>query len=287
MDVIQDQAHSLASLGTRDRSRWATLQEFGIVPAELRVDVEWLREIQTAKLPAEVVIELQPLLTAIDVEAVVRGITAVLSQHKDCQLTTTGQDYSGRTWFRGRIVPGVIAEIAMDFFSVQAMHSPLTSIVVAGKERPTVTGNVSLPDFGAPLPVVASLDTGVPSEHPQLASYRRGQFLAPNAAGRSLGIHGSHVASRIVFGNVSHDEIQSGSVKAECAFLDGQVAVTSTDIDEKAVMQALQGIRGAFPDVRVFNCSFSNRVPFSEMPTVRRDERKRYMRDLDNFVIRQ
>lgn len=284
IDALLQRTETLEDLGTRDRLRWATICEFDEIPIELRVDGGWLNEIRQAKELVDVVIELQPLLSRIDVEDVMRGLTAALGGEKGSRLTGTGEDYSGRCWFRGKLSYQAVNRIARDFFSVQAIHDPLVSVAAArGGRRTAIAGGpvAPVPDPGS-LPVVAVLDTRVPSEHPHLAPYMRGTFVAPRASGG--GDHGTYVASRIVYGDLSWDDTQMSPV-GDCRFLSADVASGRNTIDEKSVLPTLEAIHANYPDVRVFNLSFSNRQPLGEMDEVKRKERLRLMRDLDNFVF--
>jgi hypothetical protein len=286
---LLQRTESLDDMGIREQARWATIHEFADVPSELRVDSDWLSQVRQSQESADVVIELQPLLSRVEVEDVLRSLTDTISQFDACRLTGGGQDYSGRSWFRGRLSASALRRIARNYFSVQSLHSPLVSVAAAKKATQrrasgkTEVDQVTVRPPQKHLPVVACLDTGVPPEHSILREYRRGQFLAPTAAGRFLGRHGTHVASRIVFGDIDWPAIEAGPV-GDCAFLDGQVSITDEEIDDKAVFDALEGIRGAFPDVRVFNMSFSHSRPYDMDPVLRR-EKNILSRDLDNFVF--
>ena len=82
------------------------------------------------------VFELQPVLTRVEVERVLRAIAAMLLNEE--RLSGTGTDFSGRRWLRGVATQHSIRSIAKDFFSVQAIHSPLYSIA-AGKAKGRIT----------------------------------------------------------------------------------------------------------------------------------------------------
>ncbi|MEQ9407688.1 MAG: S8 family serine peptidase [Fuerstiella sp.] len=286
MQAILHRTDSLEELGARDRLRWATIREFEQIPVELRVDGEWLNQIRRQKSLVDVVIELQPFLTRVDVEDVMRSLTATLGAERESRLTGTGEDYSGRCWFRGRLSYRSVSKIVRDFYSVQAVHEPLLSVVAAKRHsgRRAAPGGPPRPMMPVvdSLPVVACVDSGVASQHSQLAPYLRGVYVAPRAFGG--GNHGTHVASRIVFGDLQWDDVQE-EVRGTCRVLSADVASSATTIDEKSVLPTLEAILGAYPDVRVFNLSFSNRLPLSQMDEVKRKERTRLMRDLDNFIF--
>jgi hypothetical protein len=286
MEAILSRTGSLEDLGTRDRLRWATIQEFAQIPIELRVDGGWLEEIHRIEKPVDAVIELQPMLSRDDVEDVMRAITSLLAKDSGSRLTGTGEDYSGRCWFRGRLSYRSVSRIARDFFSVQAIHDPLISIVAAKRKvripKPQNSEPMAIRRADGPLPVVAVVDTGVAQHHPHLAAFMLGSYVAPSAFGG--GDHGTHVASRVVCGDVSWEQSKAGVI-GDCSFLSANVANGVSTIDEKAVLPTLQAVHSAYPDVRVFNLSFTNHLPISEMEEVKRRERLRLMRDLDNFIF--
>jgi len=292
MDQLRDRSASLETLGAREQSRWITIDSFEVIPLKLRVDSEWISHL-SPNVPSEVVFELQPVLTRLEVERVLRAISAMLLNGE--KLTGTGSDFSGRRWLRGVATQRSIRRIAKDFFSVQAIHAPLYSIA-AGKNRGTTPSVLTGPAVRqqpidpTALPCVAILDLGVPSDHSRLRSYKRGQFIPLNAPRPPIGDHGSYVASRVVFGDCeSHDELTE--CVGRCSFYDGMVGdypVGSRRADrvwDKFVMEVLGGIAGAAPDVRVFNLSFGYEQPLAAFPEVERGEHRINLRDLDNFIF--
>ena len=293
-DQILHRAASLESLGPREQSRWATIDSFEIVPLELRVDASWLQALPTDEA-ADIVIELQPVLSRQDADRVLRALADLLAQRSGEKLTGTGTDFSGRHWFRGRASRQSIRRIAKDFFSVQSVHAPLYSMATAKagsrshgqpKKRTTPTP----PADTSNLPCVAVVDLGIPTDHVRLRPYRRGQFYAQDAPRAAVGNHGSVVASRVVLGDWENDE---GLLNAsgQCAFFDTMVAerpgfsLNVNRVNDKLVMDALQGTRGASPDVRVFNLSFGDVRALDEFPTVEKREKRVMLRDLDNFIF--
>lgn len=54
---------------------------------------------------------------------------------------------------------------------------------------------------------------------------------------------------------------------------------------DKIVMEAIRGVRGAAPDVRVFNLSFDHPRPLKEFDSVERTAKRLMVQDLDNFVF--
>jgi hypothetical protein len=119
----------------------------------------------------------------------------------------------------------------------------------------------------------------------QLAPYRRGVFVAPSATPATVLDHGSFVASRVVFGE-HPSEAQFVDAPGTCSFYDVVVGDGYSDqIDDKIVMDAIRGVRGAAPDVRVFNLSFGHYKPLSALAEVERRERRLTLQNLDNFAF--
>jgi hypothetical protein len=292
LDQLRDRSASLETLGAREQSRWITIDSFEAVPLQLRVDSDWLNHL-SQHVPTDVIFELQPILTRLEVERVLRAISAMLLN--DEKLTGSGSDFSGRRWLRGMATQRSIRRIAKDFFSVQTIHSPLYSIAAGKTQRmaPATSARQSMREQlidAAALPCVAILDLGVPTDHSRLSRYKRGQFIPLDAPRPPIGDHGSHVASRIVFGDCeSHEDLFE--CVGRCSFYDGIVGdhtVGSRRTDrvwDKFVMEVMRGIAGAAPDVRVFNLSFGYDQPLTSIPEVERGEHKINLRDLDNFVF--
>jgi hypothetical protein len=64
-------------------------------------------------------------------------------------LTSIGVDFSGRHWAKGRITPETLRAIARLYYSVQTLHSPLTSIVWSSKKNGGSKRTVPFPAGGA------------------------------------------------------------------------------------------------------------------------------------------
>jgi hypothetical protein len=293
LEQLVQRSASLDDLGAREQARWATIDAFDTIPLQLRVDADWLKALHQSD-PSDVVIELQPVLTRVESDRVLRAVADLLVQRPGEKLTGSGTDFSGRHWFRGKATQRSVRELARDYFSVQAIHSPLYSIAAAKvAARAPSPANVPVtppPPDPASLPCVAVVDLGVPSDHKRLAPYRRGQFIPQDTARPPIGDHGSLVASRVVFGD--HDTDTALSLSAgRCAYYDAMVGDfpsgpgRSNRVNDKAVMPALLGVRGASPDVRVFNLSFGDTRPLAEFPVVEQREKRLLLQDLDNFVF--
>ena len=295
MKQLRQRAASLDELGIREQARWVTIDSFDTIPLQLRVDADWLRTLKPHQ-PTDVVFELQPVLKRIEADQVLRAIADLLTARDGGKLTGTGTDFSGRHWFRGKASQQSVRAIARDFFSVQAIHSPLFSIA-AGKSKASDSAKPVRPIVQArppaeldTLPCVAVLDLGVPTNHRQLAPFRRGQFVPTDAPKPPIGDHGAFVASRVVFGeHATADELSRST--GRCAYYDAIVADypdgsgENNRVNDKIVMDALRGVRGAAPDVRVFNLSFGDARPLHAFPAVEQREKRLMLQDLDNFVF--
>jgi hypothetical protein len=290
-DQLRQRSASLDKLGSREQARWVTIESFTTVPLELRVDADWLQSLKVDE-SSDVVIELQPVLTRLDADKVLRAIADILVEGgKGQKLTGTGADFSGRHWFRGKATQRSVRRLARDFFSVQSIHSPLYSIAAGKSGRPAAApvAQQAQVDF-ASLPCVAVIDLGVPADHARLKPFRRGQFTPQDAPRAPIGDHGSFVASRVVFGEHA-DRQQLAAAAGNCRFYDAMVGEypfisgSTNRVNDKLVMPALDGVRGAAPDVRVFNLSIGDTRPLDSFPVVERTNKRLSLQDLDNFIF--
>jgi hypothetical protein len=287
LEQLRQRSGILDSLGEREQSRWATIDLFDTVPLQLRIDTEWMTSLKP-NVPADVVFELQPVLGRVDADSVLRAIADLLGRQRGEQLSGTGTDFSGRFWFRGKAMQQSIRRIAKDFFSVQSIHSPLYSLAaahVAPSSKQAARTEPPPPEDPKSLPCVAVVDLGVPLDHKQLSAYRRGQFVPQDAMRPVTPDHGAFVASRVVFGDTASAE-ELSKVVGRCSFYDAIVGDGYTNrVNDKLVMDAIQGVRGVAPDVRVFNLSFGDSRPLSAFGDVEQREKRLLMQDLDNFVF--
>ncbi|HUA61457.1 MAG TPA: S8 family serine peptidase [Verrucomicrobiae bacterium] len=288
LEQLLSTTRMLDEAGAREQARWASVDSFGLVPPSLRIDDSWVRSLQVHK-SAEAVVEFQPLLTRSDIDSLIRSITALLKHERREAITGIGTDFSGRNWARGRITPESLRAIAKVFYSVQTLHSPLTSLVVSTKKQVKVKSPPAAPSVKAvdvsTLPTVAILDTGVPADHSILVKFRRGGYVAPDSIGTPVGDHGSFVASRVVFGDPDFGDGPPTTPAGQCRYYDALVATSGSDIDDKSVVPSLQAIVATAPDVRVFNLSFDTR-PLDLLEFTKRRENLLLVQDLDNLVFR-
>jgi len=276
----------LGDVGAREQARWAGLDNFAVIPSELRIDEGWIRSLK-AHQPTEAVVEFQPLLSRVDIETLLTAISGLLKSSLREGIVGVGTDFSGRFWAKGKIAPESLRALAKAFYSIQTLHSPLISSVTAKTPsrsagvRAVVTASV---DLGS-LPTVAVLDTGVPSDHSILKRFRRGAWISPDSYGQPVGNHGSMVASRIVFGEVAGGDTAPHDPAPSCLYYDALVATSVQDIDDKSVVPAIQAVVGTAPDVRVFNLSFDT-PPLDLLDATKRRENLLLVQDLDNMVFR-
>lgn len=260
-----------------------------MIPVELRLDDGWVRSLRPHSA-TNAVVEFQPLLSRTDVEVLLKSIGALLRRDRKEAMTGIGTDFSGRYWAQGWMTPESLKSIAKTFYSVQTLHSPLTSLVVTSKGRERVSrvqlsAAQPLADVTT-LPTVAVLDTGVPADHSVLSRYRRGAFVAPNSCGQPLSDHGSFVASRVVFGDIDPTEGSPATNAGACRYYDVLVATSVDEIDNKSVALAIQAVVATAPDVRVFNLSFDTKLPLDQMTFTNKKENLLLVQDLDNLIFR-
>jgi hypothetical protein len=142
-DRLASLASQLPELGMREQSRWSTIHDFEIVPATERVDSGWVDSLEP-KVGTETVIELQPLLTRVEAERVVRKVLTTFRVPNVEKIRATGFDFSGRIWFRCALLVDTIKRIAGTFFSIQSIHPPLTApISINSRPRKHQRGSVA------------------------------------------------------------------------------------------------------------------------------------------------
>src|SRR5438270_7844415 len=286
IDQLSATAAALPEFGVREQARWATIDSFDVIPLDFRIDQEWLANLPQNR-PTDAVIELQPLLTRVEVDTVMRTISSLLQINapRGQSLRGTGTDFSGRQWLRGSLSPEALLRVATTLISVQSLHSPLISEVhgtpeISSRIAAPVQGEGALRDVSI-LPSVAVVDTGIPLNHAVLGPLRRGSYTTPLNAG-GIASHGSFVASRIVF--AEQTSAPTNTPRASLRFFDVNVALGPNQIDHKELLPALEAIVRTAPDVRVFNLSFDGE-PLGLLPQVKRQEELILAQDLDNFIF--
>lgn len=289
LESLMHSAQMLEGLGRREQARWATLDSFESVPHEFILDRDWLNDIRP-KSHVDTLIELQPLLTTVEVDQVARAVSEMLRRQQGELLRAIGTDFSGRRWLRGTLLRESLLTLAKSFFSIQSIHPPLFAAFLSPSPPPrtqrTVSRAASPPAQRLDLPCVAILDTGVPNDHIRLNAYRRGSYVAPPpAVGAPAGDHGSMVASRVVFGDLDCSSGPPSNLLGQCSFYDVNIALDNRRTDEKSVLPALEAIVGVAPDVRVFNLSIDNLRALDLEPPITRREKLILVQDLDNFIF--
>lgn len=288
-EQLRARAAELGQASERDQARWVSLETFDWLPADLKFDHAWLSEIGTK--PIEAHIKLQPLLSALEADSVIRAIGEILSAHSGCELRGKGNTYLGRVWLRAVLKASAIKALANEFASIQSIHPPIiaradgsadeTRERIAPSRTPTISAAPST------LPCVAVVDTAVPDEHLMLQPYRRGTVVGRDCLNTANDHHGSCVASRIVFGELDFAEGEIASPAASCTFYEVRVAESANTIRAESVPTALATVTSAAPDVRVFNLSFDSRRALADMTPKYRAETLKLIEDLDNFAFDQ
>lgn len=290
VEQLMRTAENLKSEGKREQARWVTIDSFEAPHSDFRIDAEWLDETRAEK-SIDTVVELQPLLTRVEVEQTMQGIIDALGMRSEnARFTGTGTDFSGRHWYRGKLSHEALKLIAGSFYSVQSLHRPIhTPVALAStakgpRHKPSPV--VSMPTSVDPttLPCVAVVDTGVPQDHLLLHQYRRGEYQSPDKAWAVPGDHGAFVASRIVFGDPDSYE-DAHSAEPGFTFFDVNVGEGPNALDDKALLPAMEAVIATHPDVRVFNLSFGDHKPLNAYPAVERREKLYMLQDLDNFAF--
>lgn len=287
LDQLAATSKALGAEGLREKARWAPIERFGLVGWQYRLDTEWLDSLGASER-SDVVFELQPLLTRLEVEEVIAFLALHLRSRRGDGLVARGRDFSGRSWVRGHAEPDQLRSIAEAVFSIQSIHSPLVTQFNASpaKAKPKLQrGDITRRATqlqSPPLPTIAVFDTGIRANHPVLEPYRVGTYRHPDSSAPFLGDHGCFVASRVVFGDIEAPE-QLGP--GTCAFFDAMVAWADDRIDDKVVLEAGQAVVATQPGVRVFNFSFGDSLPLASYSPIVRRERLILVQDLDNFVF--
>lgn len=289
-DQLMTISASLGTAGPKEQARWATINAFMPSPKETRIDLDWLAQVSPSK-PTEAVLEFQPVLDREEVDQVLTAIVRTLKRDSATLISAAGRDFSGRHWYKLALARKQLQTVAESFYAVQSLHHPFTSPLAANSPTSKRSGAKESLRLASPsgtnlasLPAVAVLDSGVPEKHVRLHPYCVGRVKHPDAAGISSGHHGSHVASRVVFGDF---EIHSGTDPAplgSCKFLDVIAPVQLMQVDDKAVSTAIDMAIGSYPDVRVFNCSFGHPMGLRTLAGIARRERLLQVQDLDNLI---
>ena len=289
IEQLATRTASLESIGVREQARWSTIGSFEVIPPRLRIDDAWLATIEP-KAIVEAIIQLQPLLNVVEIDAVMRAIARITAEREKERIITNGSDLTGRQWMRARVSRATLERLAKDFYSIEIMHEPLKSVVAAqhgSRNAPSrLLTTVAVPPPVDSLPTVAVFDVGIPPGHQILAKYRRGEFVSQPDLSANRGSHGSLVASRVVFGE---RDLSDGSIvdpqSGTCRFLDVKCSDGINDIDDKAIITSLKSVVGAYADTRVFNFSFASKTPLDLYGEAHREAQLLLTEQLDNFIF--
>ena len=288
MDQLLSKTAQLVQLGAREQARFVAFESFEWLSGKWKFDLEWLDEL--GQKTAEGYIKLQPLISELEADLVIRSLETVFRGQTSVSLRGKGRSYLGRYFIRATLNAQMIKKLADEFTSIQSIHPPIFAF--AESLHPEMGSMGSPPPIavaGNPktLPCVAVVDTAVPQEHNWLKSYRRGIITGLNCSNTENDNHGSMVASRVVFGNVDLSNTVSPPA-ATCRFLEVRVGTGQLGkILSESVSAALAAGITAAPDVRVFNLSFDGDRRLDDLPAKQRAETLKHIEEIDNFAFDQ
>lgn len=286
---------SLPQASEREKARWISFDQFLAPDWQDRVDQSWLSGLKDS--PVETWIRFQPTLSRSEAQELLQAITNLIGG-QTTRLLKAGREFSGRYWCVGLLTREQIEIVAKEFGSVQSIHPRYTTALAASSKRSRVKLGTSstISTSASPssrsvdvsqLPTVAIVDTGIPEQHVTLAPYRRpGGYRNPDLDPtiKSMGAHGSNVASCAVFGHIDGNNASPVLPPPRCRVMDVLVSYDDTQIDDEILIPALEAIVGTAPDVRVFNLSFGG-PPLDSLPTIRRREELIKLQDMDNLAF--
>ena len=223
MEQLLSKTAQLAQLGAREQARFVAFESFEWLSAKWKFDQEWLDEI--GQKTAEGYIKLQPLISEIEADLVIRALEQTFRGQTGVSLRGKGRSYLGRYFIRATVNAQMIKKLADDFTSIQSIHPPILAFTasippeVGSSSKPSPP---SLSGSSKTLPCVAVVDTAIPQEHDWLKSHRRGTVTGLNCSNTENDHHGSMVASRVVFGEMNLSN-SATPPPATCRFLEVRV----------------------------------------------------------------
>lgn len=283
MEQLISRTSQLAQLGKREQANFAPFESFDWLPGKLKYDSEWLDEM--GHKTVEGYIKLQPLISEIEADLVIRAIDQFFRELSGQALAGKGRSYLGRFFLRAKLNAQTVRNLADEFTSIQAIYPPIIAFAESIPHTIETASNPSLPVAGSSLrglPCIAVVDTAVPEEHRWLRSHRRAIVRPPDCSNTENDHHGSMVASRVVFGDADLDN--SAPPSATCSFLEVRVGTGRPhEIRCESVSGALLAAITAAPDVRVFNLSFDKRL--DGLPSKQRGALLQQIEEIDNFAF--
>ena len=288
MEQLLSKTAQLAQLGAREQARFVAFESFEWLSAKWKFDQEWLDEI--GQKTAEGYIKLQPLISEIEADLVIRALEQTFRGQTGVSLRGKGRSYLGRYFIRATVNAQMVKKLAEVFTSIQSIHPPILAFTANIPPEVGSSSNPSPPSLvGSPknLPCVAVVDTAVPQEHNWLKSYRRGTVTGLNCSNTENDHHGSMVASRVVFGEADFSNATTPPL-ATCRFLEVRVGTGKEGkILAESVSSALAAAISAAPDVRVFNLSFDGGQRLDDLHARQRAETLKHIEEIDNFAFDQ
>jgi len=287
MEQLISKTGQLAQLGAREQARFVAFESFEWLAGKWKFDQEWLDEI--GKKSAEGYIKLQPLISELEADLVIRALEQTFRGQAGVALRGKGRSYLGRFFLRATLNAQMVKKLADEFTSIQSIHPPILAFTENLPHEVSTSSNPLRTFSNKPaltLPCVGVVDTAVPQEHNWLRSFRRGGAVTGlNCSNTENDNHGSMVASRVVFGDVDLGGLSSPP-PATCRFLEVRVGTgQSGKILAESVSGALAAAITAAPDVRVFNLSFDGEQRLDDLPAKQRAETLKHIEEIDNFAF--
>jgi hypothetical protein len=156
MEQLISKTAQLAQLGAREQARFAAFESFDWLPGKLKYDREWLDEI--GHKTVEGYIKLQPLISEIEADLVIRELEHFFREHAGQALTGKGRSYLGRFYLRAKLKAQAVRKLAEEFTSIQSIHPPILAFTESIPPEITPHGGAqpsAVPKDPAFLPCVA------------------------------------------------------------------------------------------------------------------------------------
>jgi len=123
MDQLLSRTAQLAGLGAREQARFVAFESFDWLSGKWKFDSEWLHEI--GQKSAEGYIKLQPMISELEADLVIRALEQVFRGHAGVALQGKGRSYLGRFFLRAKLTAQMIKMLADEFTSIQSIHPPI------------------------------------------------------------------------------------------------------------------------------------------------------------------
>jgi len=123
MEQLITKTGELPQLGACEQARFVAFEAFEWLSGKWKFDREWLDEI--GQKSAEGYIKLQPLISEIEADVVIRALEQAFHGLQNVTLLGKGRSYLGRFYLRAKLTAVAIKKIAEEFTSIQSIHPRL------------------------------------------------------------------------------------------------------------------------------------------------------------------